>query len=437
MQKNIGNENSTRQYKKAGGSFSSLIYWMGFLILLPLALYQIFFLSRDMMLADGSIDKLIVQPRYNPLRIPDNPVTAKYDAIGRLGADLAQVYFPSQDISRLEEGYSADTTSDPWKRPSRYAPFVHFLCALSICRLSYGYAGVVHIFAQLFFFGVGFVIAFKEMQILRYLPSALFVLIICLFLTPAGLSWFERGQFSLYVALSYLWLFLAVLKERKDYAVFSALFAFIKWTSLPYLALFFCVYLLTVDNLKEFRKRAGLFVFFVLTVELMLLFFPKNSILFLAGLVSQEMYAPAFGISLTMILPRLAVKLLPVLLILLGYLLARRKGNSVVELVPYFTGSVIILLTFPAIAFEYNILSVFGLIPVVIFWSKLPRTDGLFSNMLLYSFLLFIILASFSISIFKSDVNIILFHVFMALICISIAFFQKQNVLNNTADSGN
>jgi hypothetical protein len=437
MRQNTGNESGILGYKKAGRNFPALIYWISFLVLFPFALYQIFHLSIDMIFADGSIDKLIVQPRYNPLRVPENPITARYNAVGRLGADLAQVYFPSQDISRLEEGYSADKTSDPWNRPSRYAPFVHFICALSICRLPYGYAGVVHIFVQFFFFLAGFVIAFKELQILKYLPPALFVIIICLFLSPTGLSWFERGQFSLYVALSYLSLFLAVVKERKEYAVFSALFAFIKWTSLPYLVLFFCVYLLTPATLAGFRKRAVLFVAFVFTMELMLLFFAKNSILFLAGLVSQEMYAPAFGISLARILPRVVVKLLPVLLILLGCFLARRKDSSMVELTPYFTGSVIILLTFPAIAFEYNILSVFGLIPFVIFWSTLPHTDQLSGNILLGTFLLFIILASFSVNIFQSEVNIIVFHILMSLICISISFFQNQHVLNNTADSGN
>jgi hypothetical protein len=224
---------------KFGKAAALLVYVIGFLII-SLAGYQFFLLSTDMIFGDGASDDLLISPRYDILRIPQTPLALERDAVGRLAADLAQIYFPSQDISKLVDGYYVETTSDPWQRPSRYAPFVHFACAMTICRLPYGYAGFAHGVIQIVLFLAGIGFAFRELQIKKYvLPWHICSFVFCLFLTPSGLSWFERGQFSLYGALSYLWLFLGILKERKDFMVLSALFAFIKWTAFPYLFLVF------------------------------------------------------------------------------------------------------------------------------------------------------------------------------------------------------
>src|SRR5690349_7782463 len=116
------------------------VVMIGLVLLLPLMLYQFFLISKDMILGDGSSGRLIIQPRYEILRIPENSIAIQYDAVGRLAADLAQVYFPARDHKHLENAYSFETTTDPWGRPSRYAPFVHFLCVITICQLPYGFA---------------------------------------------------------------------------------------------------------------------------------------------------------------------------------------------------------------------------------------------------------------------------------------------------------
>lgn len=402
----------------------AVAYFIGFLII-SLAGYQFFLLSTDMMFGDGASENLLISPRYDILRIPQTPLALERDAVGRLAADLAQIYFPSQDISNLVDGYYVETTSDPWQRPSRYAPFVHFACAMTICRLPYGYAGFAHGVIQIVLFLVGIGFAFRELQIKKYvLPSYIFLLF-CLFLTPSGLSWFERGQFSLYSALSYLWLFLGILKERKDFMVLSALFAFIKWTAFPYFFLFFCVYFLASYRQNDFRKKMILFIVFLVTIEILFILFGKSSIVFLSGLIAQEVYAPPFGISLVTILPVGITKIVPFLLILMGYINIRYGGRMLVDLIPFFTGSMVLLLTYPTIAFEYNILNVLGLLPFVMYWSKSNAADGWFGNIFLYSFLLFMILGSFSLMIFRTEVNVLIFYVITSMFFISIPYLQK------------
>jgi hypothetical protein len=409
---------------KFGKAVALLVYVIGFLII-SLAGYQFFLLSTDMIFGDGASDDLLISPRYDILRIPQTPLALERDAVGRLAADLAQIYFPSQDISKLIDGYYVETTSDPWQRPSRYAPFVHFACAMTICRLPYGYAGFAHGVIQIVLFLAGIGFAFRELQIKKYTTLAYLFFVFCIFLTPSGLSWFERGQFSLYGALSYLWLFLGILKERKDYMVLSALFAFIKWTAFPYLFLFFCVYFLATYRQKDFRKKMTLFIVFLVTIEILFLFFAKIGIVFLSGLIAQEVYAPPFGISLVKLIPVGVTKTVPFLLILAGYINIRYGGRMLVDLIPFFTGSMVLLLTYPTIAFEYNILNVLGLMPFVMYWSKAHTADGRFRNIFLYSFLLFMILGSFSLMIFRTEVNVLIFYIIVSVFFISIPYLQR------------
>jgi hypothetical protein len=410
---------------KSGGSVAFFVYFIGFLVVIPLAVYQFYLLSNDMIYGGGSSEKLLISPRYDILRIPQTSLALERNAVGRLAADLAQIYFPSQDFSKLVNGYYVETTSDPWRRPSRYAPFVHFVCAITICRLPYGYAGFVHGSIQIVLFLAAIGFAFRQLQITKYIAPSYIFLGACLFLTPTGLSWFERGQFSLYIALSYLWLFLGILKERKDYMILAALFAFIKWTSFPYFFVFFCVYFLIVCRQKDFRKKITLFVVFLLTIEILLLFFAKISIVFLSGLIAQEMYAPAFGISLAKLFPVAVTKTVPFLLILAGYINIRYGGRVLTDLIPFFTGSMILLLTYPTIAFEYNILNVLGLLPFVIYWSRSQANDELYGNIFLYSFLFFMILGSFSLEIFRSEVNVMIFYIITSVFFISFPYLQR------------
>jgi hypothetical protein len=103
------------------------------------------------------------------------------------------------------------------------------------------------------------------------------------------------------------------------------------------------------------------------------------------------------GISLARIIPRGFIKGLPVALIILGYLHVRKNQNICSQLIPYFIGSSVILLTYPTVAYEYNVSCLLCFIPLLFYWTKLPniRINHFVRELMKYSFFLFIIAVSY------------------------------------------
>jgi hypothetical protein len=344
-----------------------------------------------MIYGDSSAEKVFPHPLFGLYRIPDRANTIEHNAVNRLAADYAQVYFPSQEFSSLTKNYETGYL-DPWKRPSRYAPFIHYLCFISFCKLDYGYASFLHMLIQMLLFYFIFIIAFKMLKIESDLWPGLLLANIFLFATPAGLGWFERGQFSLYVALSYLLLILGFLKNKPFFAIASALFAYVKWTSFPFLFVVFIVYILSSKNKKESVQSTLLALVYILTILLLSLSFRSKFIHFIEGLYAQELYVQPVGISMAQLLPASIVKGLPLVLIFLGYLCLRRNNKTFNHLIPYLIGSGVLLLTYPTVAFEYNIPNLFCFIPLVFYWTKRPN---IMSKVIRYVFFFFILLISF------------------------------------------
>jgi hypothetical protein len=194
---------------------NSVLLGLGFLIIGLLTLYQASAISIVTIYGyDSAGRNLLVEPRYKYLLIPGQPLTRRYGAQNRLSSDFAQVYFPSQSGRSLESAYDPNTTRDPWHRVSRYPPFFHLFCSLTICKLGFGYSSFAHLMLQIVLFLVSFIYVFGLLHIKEYLYPNLLLVVFCLFLTPVGLAWFERGQFSLYVGLGYLWLLLGLLKKK-------------------------------------------------------------------------------------------------------------------------------------------------------------------------------------------------------------------------------
>lgn len=177
------------------------------------AFRNLFILSKDMIFGDFSAQHLIPLPLYPIARIPIRSIPIKYDAENRLGKDFAQIYFPAQDISSPANAFNC-RTRDPWERPSRYAPLILYICSISICQSTYGFAAFWHMIIQILVFLLISYIAFKTFDRIPYFLPFLLFANLCLFLTPTGLSWFERGQFSLYEASSYLLLLLGLWKKN-------------------------------------------------------------------------------------------------------------------------------------------------------------------------------------------------------------------------------
>src|SRR5205807_3818113 len=98
--------------------------------------------------------------------------------------------------------------------------------------------------------------------------------------------------------------------------------------------------------------------------------FRSKFIDFFEGLYKQELFVGPVGISLAQLLPRFIVKGVPLLLALIGYLSLRRNRKNFNDLIPFFIGSGILLLTYPTVAFEYNIPNLFCFIPFIFYWAK-------------------------------------------------------------------
>jgi len=343
-----------------------------------------------MLYGDLSGKKISPQPLFGFWRIPDRANTLEHNAINRLAVDYAQVYFPSQEFSSLTKNYETGYL-DPWERPSRYAPFIHYLCSISFCKLDYGYASFLHMAIQMLLFYLFFISAFKMLEIATDLWFGLLLVSIFLFVTPAGLGWFERGQFSLYVALSYLLLMLGFLKNKPVLILASALFAYVKWTSFPFLLAVFIVYLLSSKNRKESLQTIRMALMYLLIILLLSLLFRSRFTHFIEGLYTQELYVEPVGISMAQLLPASIVKGMPIILIITGYLCLRRNNKNFAHLIPFLTGSGILMLTYPTVAFEYNIPNLFCFIPLVFYWIKHSSNMSKIAG---YAFFLFVFLIS-------------------------------------------
>jgi hypothetical protein len=366
-------------------------------ILNVFALRNFFLLSRDMLYGDFSAQLLFPSPIYAPERIPQTPVTLEYQAANRLGADFAQIYFPAQEISQLGNAYTGYVSLDPWKQPSRYAPLVLALCSITLCKLNYGYASLGNILLQLLLFFPTLYFVFRSLGIKRYFLAVFVFTEFILLLTPVGLSWFERGQFSLYVTISYLLLLFGLTRNNPVMIIVSAGFAFIKWTSLPLIFIVLAVYILSSKSKKEAQHNLMLASIFCLVAVLLLLPLISVNVTFIRGLMDQEISRYPLGLSLAIFMPRPVVKSLPFALIIGGYIIARIKKSNFIDLLPFLTGAAVILLLYPTVAFDYSVPTILGLIPILIFWVRqLASNQRAIGNLVLLLFLLFVVLASFS-----------------------------------------
>jgi len=384
-------------------------------------------LSRDMIYGDFSAASISPTPRYPFFRIP----TSDYQGLNRLGVDFAQVYFPSKQFSALIENYSKGAF-DPLGRPSRYAPFIHYLCAISICKFAYGYAAFLHMLIQLTLFYISLYAAFRILDLKKYLWPCVLLINFCLFLTPVGITWFERGQFSLYVALAYLWILLGRHTRNPFYVLLSALFAFVKWTSLPFIFVILALDLVSSKDLHEL-KRSILFggLFAMIFVLLSLPFYSATRV-YLTGLYQQELTLHGKGLSLMIFLPKTLVKILPFMLIVPGWLATRRLRKAPLLLVPFFAGTAILLITYPTLAYDYSVPVLMGFIPLMMAWAKLPATsNGKVNTITVAIFFIFLLAVSFSKVIQNlipfDDVEILIYALLgMGLVCLPLLFPTRQ-----------
>jgi hypothetical protein len=399
------------------------IGWILCALVLGGAAYQLAWLGRDVVTGDGSIARLVVSPRYPPLRIPPSDRAALGEATGRLTADFAQVYFPARAETPLAYAYHRSSSLDPWTRNSRFAPLVHAACGWTVCLLPYGWASLAHLVLQLALLGYTLVRARALLALPREsLPTMLALATACLCLAPVGLAFLERGQWSVYVGLGYCWLVLGLLLDRPRFVVAAAVLAFLKWTSLPFTCVVLGTHVLSGGSLDECRRRARPALIFAATFAALFVCLPEAGMAFFDGLQRQELGSNSNGLSLVLFLPRPVVKLLPFALAGIGAIGFRGRAPSDPALVPFAAGAAILLLGYPTVAHDYSLPSILGFLPLVAYWARSGAVPEPLGSLASAGFGLFLVLASWSTEVFGSPPAVVAAYVVASAALIGSAF---------------
>jgi hypothetical protein len=377
-----------------------------------------------MIFGDGSAGRIYPPPKYDFMRMWDYK---PYQAENRLAADYAQIYFPSQKFEALSENYEQGVY-DPFSRSSRYAPFLHYICSISFCKLEYGYASFLHMLIQLLLFFGAFSASFKILDIEYNFGAGFLLAVVLLFVTPAGISWYERGQFSLYVALAHLLLIVGLFKNKPILVVVSAFFAYVKWTSFTLVFVIFTADLLASKNSGEFIRKMKVIAAYALVLALLSLPFLKEFPFFLAGLFYQELHIAAYGVSLNHLLSPSFSKIAFLLVILMGYVLARVKHLSFENLLPFFAGAGIFSLIYPRVAYEYNIPNLFAFIPLLFAWAKQGDSIRHILKFIFFFFMIFI--SYYSVFIFIQNIALLVlaYLLISALFIFSPLLFHSSKI---------
>lgn len=412
----------------ASGGFviSGRTVFLLFFILIHLAIAsQVYWLAKDIAYGDGSCDNLTIPLRYPPMRVPALPITEQHHATNRLCADFALIYFQSLEPGSMRGMYELDSTVDLWGRPSRYSPLMHVICSNTLSKMPYGQACLVHLGIQYLLFLASFIVACSVLQIKKYQLHGILIANTCLFLTPVGLSFFERGQYTLYVGLCYLWLMLAIVTGKKRYLIMSALFGFLKWTSLPFVFVTFAVSILGGQDVKSIKKIIAMAGIYVLTFMGLLLLTPDYSMGFLKGLLFQELELIPMGNSLVRVVPRYVVKSMPFIMIAVGILCRFISKKPPTDLILFFAGTATILVTYPTMAFDYSVPYLTAFIPFLIYWSTLTVIHRTIGAPVVVLFSIMLLLASFGLIIFNSEIAVIMTYVAIAIALIIAQLFTN------------
>ncbi len=389
--------------------------WVLCALVLGAATYQGALMARDVGTGDGSTARLLVGMRYPALRIPPSDAATRFAATDRLAADFAQVYFPVRAGRPLTEAYARASVLDPWKRSSRFAPAVHAVCGWTICALPYGWAALAHLLAQLVLLAHGLVRAHRLLALPHARLATMATLAAtCLLLAPVGLSWLERGQWSVYVGLGYLWLVLGLLLDRTRYVVAAAALAYLKWTSLPFMFVILSAHALAAGSLADFRRRCVPGLVFGVTFAALFACMPEAGLAFLGGVEHQETTSRANGLTFYAVLPWAVVKLSPLALVAIGALVLRKRHAADPALVPFAAGAAVFLLGYPSVAHDYSLPSLLGFVPLLAFWAgRVPAAIGALADA---GFAFFLVTASWSAEVYGQPTSVI-----AAYACASLA----------------
>ncbi|MBF0331955.1 MAG: hypothetical protein HQL17_08495 [Candidatus Omnitrophica bacterium] len=322
---------------------------------------------------------------------------------------------------------------DVMKRTVVFPPILFYMCNRLFCGISFPQAALCFIFLQVA------ILLISSFWILRYyrlgvliVPTAVLYFFL-LFLTPVGLTWFERGQFDIYPALSILFFMFAVY-ESKGYAfVLSAFFASLKWVAPLFFLQAFIAYLF----LFHARRSWGYFGLFMGTILLTLIVFPYDLIYsyFQCLLEYQKISPLPSNISLINKIPSLVQSVL-IILSSGAYVLAlfqcKEKGIFFKTFLPYATGLLALNILMMSRPWEYKALCFLGFVPMIVPWAMKFTNSYVYRVVFLVAFGLFLMIVFRTYGLFMplpigaEVITTIYLAYFMGIVTLSVLFIRSK-----------
>lgn len=340
-----------------------------------LCVYQFLMLSADVITGKGQGSSLIIKPRYGFMRVTTGENSLGCNGEERLAADFAQIYFPSRFNIKTIDSYAEQTTADPWLRPSRYPPLLHKICSLTLAKIPYGWASFSHLFIQLILLCYILWLSCKTYKITKYFRKILILSFVIIFLTPSGLAWFERGQFSTYLAVGYALLLVGIHTKKSIFFVSSAIFCFIKWTSIAFLFPFFLFLILSEFRNKFLNKNHdlsliyNLILFLITFISYFILFYSEGIAFLRDALIQEDSFTPTPMSIYSGNLKDVPKFIIPITLSIIAFLVLIRKNNVYPAYAPLVLIFVIYSTLHPTLSYDYSSPVYIGLLPFLIFSS--------------------------------------------------------------------
>lgn len=329
------------------------------------------------MMVTGEYSMAYPWPYYGILAVPGTSAVAS--SPGALGADFSQVYYSAMALRNGDSPYephSPDFRERLSRRPN-YPPLTNWVY-IPFTYLPYHRAVLVHNFATiLLFLGISVLVLVKAGMV-RYAGKVVIVSLCLYFLTPIGISHFERGQFDLFVASSIVLAISCVFPVGKkiQWAVASGLLGALKWSVAPFLLAFN----LAAFVAGEVRRR---WIFAAAPIAMLV-----STVVFLSGLrdywpslLRYEINAVPEGLSLEALMPRVLAKMLPglsaLMIIVIMFIVCRDEEarSQVFESIsmPFAIAEVLLGTGVGTISYEYRTVGALGLIPGLVLWTEKAR----------------------------------------------------------------
>jgi hypothetical protein len=426
------------------------------IIILPLSIYNWIMCSKIILSDTEDFNKVmaitektstldgLLSPQFGvPIIHPRYGFVALTTTTGEIRAsiDFGQVYYASRSFDIDNSGFYNENQDVFGRGNILYAPPMLFMYKNSICHLEYKYSAVFSSNLQILLLLMSILLIFRSK--IKYAIVTLLFIINLIFISPIALSWYERGQFDLYIALSYIWLLNGFQKDSKVSFIVAAFFAGFKLTALPALFIVFCLYFFFKGGKNVYINSLIFIVAFILP------FLPfSNQILpFFTMIKNYEISTHPVGISLLCFFNNpsnfiiILIKLLPVIILIFYSVLFsfnRNIKNEVLNksIIIFIFALVVLMSLYGTNNHSYRIIVLVSFIPYL--YVSLITEKGFMKEAIFY--LIFYILAFFPVIswfISRYTEDSIIYCEYPLIVLFIITFLLANYIIMRTQKIGN